>query len=49
MQMPLKPKGMAPHQVEEIVSDAIKETGELYPVPRYLAREEVATLVKALL
>lgn len=49
MEMPLKPKDMAPHQVEEIVSDAIKETGELYPVPRYMAREEVAALVKALL
>jgi alcohol dehydrogenase class IV len=49
MKMPLKPKDMGPHQVEEIVNDAITETGELYPVPRYMARDEISAIVKALL
>ena len=45
MEMPLKPKEMLTSQVDEVVADAIKETGDLYPVMRYLSESEVRALV----
>jgi alcohol dehydrogenase class IV len=45
MEMPLKPKGLSPADVPDIVDAAIKEAGELYPVMRYMSREEITAIV----
>jgi alcohol dehydrogenase class IV len=49
MEMPLKPKDLRPDQIPDIVKEAVKETGELYPVPRYMADSELSAIVNGLL
>lgn len=49
MQMPLKPQGLNRHQIPEMAQAAVKEVGELYPVPRYLSLAEVDVIISALL
>lgn len=48
MGMALGPDGLSEEAVPAIVKAAIKETGDLYPVPRYLAADELACIVKGL-
>jgi alcohol dehydrogenase len=45
MDMPLEPRGLSMTSIDEVLKEVIKETGELYPVPRYLSREELRALV----
>lgn len=49
MELPLKPQGLQEADISGIVDEAIKEAGELYPVPRYLSEIEVTGLVRRLL
>ena len=49
MQLPLRPEKFTVADVESVVTDAIKETGESYPVPRYLDRSEVYGIVRGLM
>lgn len=49
MDLPLKPEGLPADEVSGIVEAAIKETGELYPVPRYLSETEISSIVRRLL
>ena len=45
MQMPESPNGLDPHHVNDIVKEAIAETGSLYPVPRYISSRELRGIV----
>lgn len=45
MDMPLGPRGLSMSSIDEVLKEVIKETGDLYPVPRYLSREELRALV----
>jgi alcohol dehydrogenase len=45
MDMPLQPRDLSMSSVDDVLKEAIKETGDLYPVPRYLSREELRALV----
>ena len=47
--MPLRPDGLEADAVPEIVKAAIRETGDLYPVPRYLRADELSRIVNDLL
>jgi alcohol dehydrogenase class IV len=49
MELPLKPQGLQEADIEGIVEEAIKEAGELYPVPRYMSETEITGLVRRLL
>lgn len=49
MELPLQPKDLKPQDIPGIVDDALAEAGELYPVPRYMSREEVGNIVNRLL
>ena len=49
LQLPLKPQGLKPGDIDDIVSDALAEAGELYPVPRYMSADEVGVIVNRLL
>jgi alcohol dehydrogenase class IV len=48
MGMSLEPAGLAADAVPGIVKAAIRETGDLYPVPRYLQPEELGGIVSGL-
>jgi hypothetical protein len=48
MQMPLQPKELKTEDIPGIIDEALSETGGLYPVPRYMSRAEVQTLVEGL-
>lgn len=48
MQMPLQPQGLQATAIEGLIDEAIKETGSLYPVPRYLSRDELKAIVRPL-
>ncbi len=49
MDMPLKPESLDSQAIPEMVAETIKETGALYPVPRYLRRSTITGLFEALL
>ncbi len=49
MQMPTKPKDLRAVDVPGIIDEAVKETGGLYPVPRYMSEEEIRSIVHGLL
>ncbi|MDJ0941588.1 MAG: iron-containing alcohol dehydrogenase [Woeseiaceae bacterium] len=49
MDMPLKPEKLDRQAIPEMVTETIKETGALYPVPRYFHRSEITGLFEALL
>jgi alcohol dehydrogenase class IV len=49
MELPLKPEGLQASDVQGIAEEAITETGDLYPVPRYLSETEISTIVRRLL
>lgn len=45
MQMPTKPKDLKKADAADIAREALKEAGELYPVPRYLSEAELVSIV----
>ena len=45
MDMPLQPRDLSMSSIDDVLKEAIKETGDLYPVPRYFSREELRALV----
>ena len=47
MDLPLKPKGFKPEYVDDVIDAALEETGNLYPVPRYLSGNEIRPVVEA--
>ena len=47
--MPLKPADLKAADVPAMVESALKEAGDLYPVPRYLSAREVGEIVNGLL
>ena len=49
MAMPLKPESLDQQAIPEMVTETIRETGALYPVPRYLRRAEITGLFETLL
>ena len=49
MELPLQPKGLQTSDIPEIVDEALKEAGGLYPVPRYMSETEVKSIVNGLL
>lgn len=49
MELPLKPKGLQAGHIADIVKEAVTETGDLYPVPRYLSDMEITAIVRGLL
>lgn len=49
LELPLKPEGLQQSYIEDIVIEAEKEAGDLYPVPRYLSRSELTMVVRGLL
>ena len=34
--------------IDGLIDEAVKETGSLYPVPRYLSRDELKAIVRPL-
>jgi len=49
MELPLKPKDLKAKDVPDIIDEALKEAGGLYPVPRYMSVDEIRTIVNGLL
>ncbi|MEH6604525.1 MAG: iron-containing alcohol dehydrogenase [Pseudomonadales bacterium] len=49
MELPLKPRELKSSDIKAIVSAAIVEAGNLYPVPRYMSEAEITELVTPLL
>jgi alcohol dehydrogenase class IV len=49
MQMPTRPEGLQAAHVPEIIDEAVKETGGLYPVPRYMSEDEIRLIVHGLM
>jgi alcohol dehydrogenase len=49
MELPLKPKDLKPADIGGIVDEAISEAGGLYPVPRYMAADEIRLIVHGLI
>jgi alcohol dehydrogenase class IV len=49
MEMPTKPRDLRAVDVPGIIDEAVKETGGLYPVPRYMSEEEIRSIVHGLL
>ena len=49
MQMPLQPQGLQRDAIPEIIAAALAEAGSFYPVPRYMAAEEIHAIVEPLL
>jgi alcohol dehydrogenase class IV len=47
--MPLKPQDLRAENVQGMVEAALREAGDLYPVPRYLSANEVSQIVNGLL
>lgn len=49
MALPLQPQGLRAGDIPGIVSEALKEAGDLYPVPRYMSEQEISSIVHGLL
>jgi alcohol dehydrogenase class IV len=49
LSLPTLPRGLKEEHVKDIVSAAILEAGELYPVPRYMSALELEAIVRNLL
>ena len=49
LQLPLKPRGLKPQDIGGITSEALIESGNLYPVPRYMSAGEIGNIVNGLL
>ena len=49
LELSLKPDGLEPDHVDELIKQALSEAGEFYPVPRYLGGDELRSVVEALL
>lgn len=49
MDLPLKPRGLRQQDIADMVSGALSEAGNLYPVPRYLGRPEINKIFEGLL
>ncbi len=49
LDLPLLPRGLKNEHVPDIVSEALSEAGNLYPVPRYASAEEIGSIVRGLL
>jgi alcohol dehydrogenase class IV len=49
IELPLQPQGLQTRDIAGIVEEALAETGELYPAPRYMSAAEVTTIVYRLL
>jgi alcohol dehydrogenase class IV len=49
MEMPTRPQGLERDHIGGIVKEAIAEAGSLYPVPRYMSKAEIASVVEGLL
>ncbi len=45
MDMPLQPRDLSMESIDDVLAEAIKETAEIYPVPRYLSRQELRAIV----
>ena len=48
LKLPLQPKDLKAADIPGIVDEALKEAGELYPVPRYMSEEELTRIVNDL-
>lgn len=48
MDMPTKPKDFKPEYIDDVISAALSETGNLYPVPRYFSKQELRPVIEAL-
>ncbi|MCB1853531.1 MAG: iron-containing alcohol dehydrogenase [Halieaceae bacterium] len=48
LELPLQPKDLKAVDIPGIVDEAIKEAGDLYPVPRYMSEEELTRIVAGL-
>ena len=49
MALPLQPQGLKAQDIPGIVDGAITESGNLFPVPRYMSADEIKTIVNGLL
>ena len=49
LEMPTRPEGLVPGDIPGIVKGASAEAGDIYPVPRYLSKDEITRLVENLL
>ena len=49
LELPLKPEGLQASDIPGIVEEALKEAGDLYPVPRYMSEAEITAIVRGLL
>lgn len=49
MELPLQPEGLKASDIPDVVAEAITETGDLYPVPRYMSEAEITAIVRGLL
>ncbi len=49
LRLPLKPEGLDAAEIPVMVTEAMRETGALYPVPRYLKKAEIARIFEGLL
>ncbi len=49
LELPILPRGLRDEHVTGVVKEAIRETGELYPVPRYFSAQEIERIVRGLL
>jgi alcohol dehydrogenase len=49
LQLPLKPQGLKQTDIAGIISEALSETGNLYPVPRYMSAGEIGNIVTGLM
>jgi alcohol dehydrogenase class IV len=49
LELPLQPKDLKAQDVPEIIDEALAEAGGLYPVPRYMSRDEIGGIVNRLL
>ena len=49
MNMPTRPKGLSQDDIPGMAKAAESEAGDIYPVPRYLSRQEIQVIVEGLL
>ena len=49
MDMKVSAEGLEESDIPGIVKAAIRETGDLYPVPRYLSADQLALIARGLL
>lgn len=49
LQLPLQPQGLTAQDIPDMVDEALTEAGGLYPVPRYMSKGEISTIVNGLL